>query len=269
MRTYYYYQALRKTITQFLDVFNDIKIKRYDESGNFIKYINVPIKFAPKERAYYYIFENHQDEMLPIMSVTMNSVEFASDRMGSNYHILTKTTSADAGTIQRFLNPVPYNLGFTVYIWTKYMSDVDQILEQVLAYFAPHIFIRIYIPELDFNFDVKVVFSGASPDITSDLGEEERRVIRYTMDFNVQAYLFRPVEDYGLIQQIFINYYTNDAAWKAAFEDTTSMFSSAISGESQVFTGISPYLNEEDEKIYKYEIFQLGKEVGTEIIYGQ
>jgi len=265
MRTYYYYQALRKTITQFLDIFNDIKIKRYDENGVFTNHINVPIKFAPKERAYYYIFENHQDEMLPMISVTMNSVSFANDRMGSNYHILTKASQIDAGIMQRFLNPVPYNLGFTVFLWTKYMADVDQILEQILAYFAPHIFIRIYMPEVDFFFDVKVVFAGASPDISTDLGEEERRIIKYTMDFTVQTYLFRPVEDYGLIKQIFINYYTNEEGWAEAFRDTTSMFSSAASGESQVFTGISPYLNEEDEKIYTYEIFQFGERVGPPI----
>lgn len=268
MKTYYYYQALRKTITQFLDVFNDIKIKRYDQNGDFKRFITVPIKFAPKERAFYYIFEKHQDEILPMMSATMNSVTFASERMGNRYKSLTKSVSADSNMVQRFLNPVPYNLGFTVYIWTKYMTDVDQILEQVLPYFAPHIFMQVTIPELDFQFDTKVVFNGANPDIATDFGEEERRVIRYTMDFTVQAYLFTPVEDVGLVKQIFINYYLNDPAWATAFEDTTSMFSSAASGESQVFTGINPYFNEDDERMYSYDIYQFSERVGDPIIYG-
>jgi hypothetical protein len=263
MKTYYYYQALRKTITQFLDVFNDIKIKRYDESGNFIRYITVPIKFAPKERAYYYIFENHQDEMLPMISVTMNSIEFASDRMGSNYHVLTK--SMQECQVSQFLNPVPYNLGFTVYLWTKYMSDIDQILEQSLAYFAPHIFIRITIPEVDFSFDVKVVFTGASPDMQTDMSEEERRVIRYTMDFSVHTYLFRPVEDSGVIKTIYINYYTNLGTFDAALADTTSLFSSAASGESQVFSGLGECSQIEDEKIYNYEIYNHGDKIGPPI----
>lgn len=267
-RQYYYYQALRKTIIQFLDVFNDIKIKRYDQSGNFDKYINVPVKFAPKERAYYYIFEEHQDEMLPMLSVTMNNVAFAQDRMGNRYKSLTKSTSGSTGMVQRFLNPVPYDLGFTVYAWTKYMTDIDQILEQVLPYFAPHIFIRVHIPELDFYFDTKVVFNGANADIATDMSEEERRVIRYSLEFTVQAYLFSPVEDTGLIKQIFINYYLNDKAWATAFEDTTSMFSSAASGESQVFTGVNPYFNEDDERIYNYDIFQFSERVGTTINYG-
>lgn len=260
MKTYYYYQALRKTITQFLDVFNDIKIKRYDESGNFVRYITIPIKFAPKERAYYYIFENHQDEMLPMISVTMNSIEFASDRMGSNYHVLTK--SMEDCQVSRFLNPVPYNLGFTVYLWTKYMSDIDQILEQVLAYFAPHIFIRIKIPEVDFSFDVKIVFTGASPDMQTDMGEEERRIIRYTMDFSVHTYLFRPVEDTGVIETIYINYYLKNNL----LADTTSLFTSAASGESQVFTGLGLCTQEEDEKIYSYELYNYGRKIGPPLL---
>ena len=267
MKTYYYYQALRKTIVQFLDVFNDIKIKRYDENGTFLRYINVPIKFAPKERAYYYIFEKHQDEMLPMMSVTMNSVTFAQERMGNRYHSITKATSADAGTVSRFLNPVPYNLGFTVYAWTKYMTDIDQILEQILPYFAPHIFVRVHIPELNFYFDTKVVFNGANPDIQTDMSEEERRVIRYSMDFTVQAYLFSPLEDVGLIKKMFINYYVTEDAWKTAFEDTT-LSPSAASGESQIFTGLSPYYNEDDERIYKYDIYQFGEKIGKSITYG-
>lgn len=267
MKSYYYYQALRKTIVQFLDVFNDIKIKRYDENGTFQRYVTVPIKFAPKERAYYYIFEQHQDEMLPMMSVTLNSVNFASERMGNRYKTLTKSTSADSGTVQRFLNPVPYDLGFTVFAWTKYMTDIDQILEQVLPYFAPHIFIRVHIPELNFYFDTKVIFNGATPDIATDMSEEERRVIRYSLDFTVQAYLFTPVEDKGLIRKIFINYYLTDDAWAEAFKNTT-LSPSAASGESQIFTGIDPYFNDDDERIYKYDIYQFGEQVGKPLTYG-
>ena len=267
MKTYYYYQALRKTIIQFLDVFNDIKIKRYDENGVFQRYVEVPIKFAPKERAYYYIFEKHQDEMLPMMSVTMNSVNFASERMGNRYKSLTKSTSADSGTVQRFLNPVPYDITFTVFAWTKYMTDIDQILEQILPYFAPHIFIRVHIPELNFYFDTKVVFNGANPDIATDMSEEERRIIMYSLDFTVQAYLFTPVEDKGLIRKIFLNYYTSDQAWATAFGNTT-LSPSGASGESQIFTGIHPYWNEDDERIYKYDIYQFGEQVGKPLTYG-
>jgi hypothetical protein len=183
--------------------------------------------------------------------------------MGSNYHVLTK--SMQECQVSQFLNPVPYNLGFTVYLWTKYMSDIDQILEQSLAYFAPHIFIRITIPEVDFSFDVKVVFTGASPDMQTDMSEEERRVIRYTMDFSVHTYLFRPVEDSGVIKTIYINYYTNLGTFDAALADTTSLFSSAASGESQVFSGLGECSQIEDEKIYNYEIYNHGDKIGPPI----
>ena len=48
MKNYYYYQAFRKTTVQFLDLFNDIKIRRYDRGGNFVKYVEVPVKYSDK-----------------------------------------------------------------------------------------------------------------------------------------------------------------------------------------------------------------------------
>lgn len=266
-RNYYYYKALRKTIIQFLDIFNDVKIKRYDANGNFVKYVDVPMKLAPKERMYYFRQEYKEEITLPMMSAMFNSIDFDSSRMGSGYHSLTKNVSAAAGTIKRFLNPVPFNIGFTVNIWSLYVSDIDQILEQILPYFTPHIFMRVHIPEVDFKFDVKVVFQSASPDYTSEYADEDRRILRFNLDFAIQAYLFRPVESTDLIKQIYINYYQSKSSYKASQEDTTTMFSSAASGESQAFTALAPYYDSDEEKIYKYEIFQFGSEIGTDIEY--
>ena len=80
MKNYYYYEVFRKTVTQFLDIFNDINIKRYDDSGCFLKNVNVPLKYAPKEKIWYWLNERKQDETLPIMAVTMQGVEYSLER---------------------------------------------------------------------------------------------------------------------------------------------------------------------------------------------
>lgn len=48
----FYYKTLRKTILAFLDLFNDIWIAKYDSKGNIVDQIQVPIKFAPKQKFY-------------------------------------------------------------------------------------------------------------------------------------------------------------------------------------------------------------------------
>ena len=53
MENYFYFSSLRKTILQFLDMFNNINIAKYDSDGTIIKYVKVPIKLAPKQKFYY------------------------------------------------------------------------------------------------------------------------------------------------------------------------------------------------------------------------
>ena len=171
-REYYYYNSIRKTIVQFLDVFKNIQIARHDAEGTVNGYSKVPIKFGIKEKVWYWIHEMKSDEMLPMMSVVLSSVEYASDRQTSKMRNVVKSTSISEGELSKFLNPIPYNFGFTMTIWSLHMVDVDQILEQILPYFTPTIFIRINIPELDATLDLKTIFQGCSPDVTTEMSDE-------------------------------------------------------------------------------------------------
>jgi len=276
VKQYYYYKVLRKTIVQFLDTFNDIQVARYDKDNNFEKYVEVPLKFSPKEKIWYWLAERKDYETLPIMSAAMTGVEFASDRATNRTQSITTVSgescaggagpSVSAGTISSFLTPTPYDLTFQINIWTLYMADIDQILEQILPWFQPHIFVRVTIPEIKGSFDVKVIFEGASPDMEMEYTDDTFRVLKYTLDFRVQTMLFKPVEPTGYIEKIMINYYTDQGAFgSAVYENTTSTFTSAASGESQRLTGIDPYFDENDKRIYDYEVFQFGTNIGGPI----
>ena len=266
MKTYYYYQGLRKTIVQFLDIFNDINVIRYNSDGTtFRKYIKVPLKFWGKEKTWHWIHQRKDDEMLPMMSTGMTGIEFAQDRMANKLHnIVTSTTPVDSN-LQSFLNPVPYNLNFTLNIWTLHMSDADQIIEQILPYFAPHVMMRIYIPELDGTFEAKVVFQSCSPDITTDMPDEERRVIMWNMDFLVQTYLFKPVQDVDIIKKIITKLYASEDGWayRGLYTDgsTETTFTSGASGAEAAAMYIESvpsageYYDEDGDPYYVYRLF--------------
>jgi len=264
MKTYYYYKALRRTITQFLDLFNDIKIARYDVNGSFLKNVVVPLKYAPKEKIWIWLNERHDDEMLPQMAVTLTGVEYSLERQTNKHFRITDCTSADESSISRYLNPIPYDLNFQLGIWSLYMYDVDQILEQILPYFQPYIYMRVGIPELSSTFETKVLFNSASPDIETEYADEGRRILKYTLDFTVQTFLFKPIEVTGLIRTILANFYMNESTWNTAFADTDSTFTSAASGESMRLIGPSA----DDPSIYTYEIFQLGERVDGVLKFG-
>ena len=250
METYFYYNTIRKTIIQFLDTLNGLNVVRYESDGTTVrKYVEVPIKLGTKAKIWYWLQERKDDEYLPMLSVILNSVEFAPDRMGNKLHNIVKSRSVETGTLGRFINPVPYNLGFTVTLWCLYVSDVDQILEQILPYFAPNIFIKIGISDLDLNIDAKVLFQSCSPDVSIDIADEEARILKWNLEFMVQTYLFQPLKSPNIIKKVIQKIYTNKESWKHKFDDTTSAFTSGADGsyedESLYIKAVSPYYEDD------------------------
>jgi len=270
MKTYYYYNILRKHIIQFLDMFSDIKISRYNSDGSFRELIKVPLKYGIKEKVWYWIYQRRNDEALPILSVIMNSCELATDRMGNKRANIIKSVTPSAGRLERFLNPTPYNIGFTLSLWSLHMVDVDQILEQILPYFSPEAYIRINIPELDASLDVKVVFQSCSPDVTDVMADEEMRVVKWNLEFMVHAWLFQPLQILGkggnlgnrnvsFVEKLITRFYTNKEVWEEyRYLDTTSTFTSGSSGheaESLLIKGIAPWQDAEANKFLSYELW--------------
>jgi hypothetical protein len=256
MKNYYYYKTFRKTIIQFLELFNDIKIGRYNESGTLLKTVTVPIRFSPKSKAYLYVKENSRnEEMLPMISIDLQSIDFDPNRLGNRHEsVLVTKGNASTAVTQYYKNAVPYNLTFNLRIWTLNMVDVDQIYEQILPYFAPYVFMRVNIPEVDTTVEVKVVLQSCSPEMSEDASEEEARVIRWSTIFVANTWLFKPITDVKIVEQLFINYYTEDSEF--ADRSTTSTFTSGASGssvESQAFTGLG--IDSDAKIIYDYERF--------------
>jgi len=242
---------------QFLDTMNDIKIIRYNRQGEFQKYVNVPLKFGPKEKIWYWINERKDDKYLPIMNCMMTSLEYDEMRQVNKVYKVTKTLSPSGGTIDRFINPVPYNIGFSLEIWALHMVDIDQIIEQILPYFTPEIYVKLKISELDIDQDIKVVFTGAIPQTTPEISDEEHRVVRWGLDFMMHGYLFQPVKDQKLIKKIIRNYYTNDTSWDGRSNSST-FNDRVVSGASEtvLIEAVEPYYDEDSEKLYRYEIFE-------------
>jgi hypothetical protein len=269
MKNYFYYNVLRNTVVNFLDAFNDIQIARYDPTtGNLIKYVKVPLKLWAKEKSWYWINESNvtdggtYDERLPMMSAEILSITYDATRQTNPFSKITLNTTATSaasaaastGTLLKLLNTVPYNIAFSIRIWALYMVDIDQILEQILPYFSPTIQLKIGVSQLDVAFDAKVVFESATPEIDSEYGDEDRRVIKWNLDFNLQTYLFKPVEVSKITKSIFINEYTSDKQWAARQTDST-FTSGGSAGEAKSLIGYHPFYDTNGAKLYNYELF--------------
>jgi len=255
MKNYFYYKALRKTITGFLDAFNDIQIIRYEADGTtFSKYVEVPIKLAGKEKIWYWLHERKDDEVLPIITSWITSIDYATERKVNGLTDVCQTSTPSDNSLTKFINPVPYNITFTLNIWALYMSDVDQIIEQILPYFDPFIFINVKIPELNSTFEVKIVFQSCTPETTNEMPDEEYRVINYSMDFQVQTYMFKPITSTGTIGKIITQYSTSESSFIGNMGSGTVSAAPPSGGIQTVIIGqLDAEGNEIDSKYEEFE----------------
>ena len=156
------------------------------------------MRYGPKSKYYQFLRERDRDEeMLPMMSVYITGLDFDPIRLTNKYQNIMINNDGEKGTYAK--NAIPYNIGFTLNLWTLHMVDIDQIYEQILPYFIPHAFIRVSIPEIGMAFDVKVILNSCSSIMTEDVGEEDNRVIKWDTVFTAQTWLFKPVETTGVI----------------------------------------------------------------------
>ena len=253
MKTYFYYKALRRTIINFLDAFNDIKVIRYLQDGTTIdKYIEVPVKLAGKEKTWYWLNERKDDQVLPMITAWISTIDFAIDRKVNAFADVCNVAVPSAGDMTSYLHPLPYNLTFTMNIWSLHMSDIDQILEQILPYFEPFIFIKVHIPEVNSNFDVKVVFQSCTPEVITEIPDENYRIINYTLDFQVQTYLFKPIATTSIIKTISTQYYTTASGIESGIGSGT-LSAAPTGGFQQLLIGTG--YDDDGNKIFSYEEF--------------
>ena len=263
MHSHYYFGAIRKTIVQFLDTMNDISIARYDENGNVQKYVKVPLKFSPKMKVWHWVNQRKNDEMLPMISAQMLSVNHSKERIGNKFHKIFTSQTPSAGipsSVSKYLNPIPYDFTFQLNIWTLFLSDIDQVIEQILPFFNPFAFIRIKIPELNSTLELKVILESNALDETFEMDDTENRIIKWDISFVVQSYVFQNIENIGVIKKIIRSAYPNDSSWgNRKFDipdgDNPSIadFSEATSGSLESFMTSGSGYDIDNEKIIHYE----------------
>lgn len=191
---------LRKYQVAFGSLFNEVVIQRTDDSG-VVQSIPVPVSYAAKEKVLARVFAD-PDIQRPT-AVTLPRMSF--EMLGMRYNGANKLRSVgrnrvavtpDRSGVERVLNPVPYDLKFSLFIYTKYQSDANQIIEQVLPFFTPTFTMTLnLIPEIGVNVDCQVLLESVDQSFSFvDEGRiRDHRILMWRLDFSVTAYLYGPI----------------------------------------------------------------------------
>ena len=215
---YFYNESFRKTIIAFGSLFNDIAITRKNSAGTEVQTLKVPLAYGPKQKFITRLEQDPGDNQAIAMTLPRIGFEiagFAYDPVRKLNRIIKKkivSTEADKKLQQMSVQytPVPYDVGFELFVMTKNSDDGIQIVEQILPYFQPEYTVSIKeVPEMDTIRDVPVVLNSISYEDTYAGDFTERRAIIYTLNFTAKAYVYGPVTTAKPITKVQVDTYDN------------------------------------------------------------
>lgn len=196
---YFYNEIFRKTIIGFGSLFNNIEIKKTNDSGEVISVTKVPLAYGPTQKFLARINENPTLDKavqitLPRMSFELVGIRYDSTRKATQTQTFLASSKSDSNEIRKAYLPVPYNLDFELSIFAKLNDDILQVVEQILPYFQPAYTLTInLINEINEKRDIPIVFEGISMQDDYEGDYSTRRALIYTLRFTAKTYVFGPV----------------------------------------------------------------------------
>lgn len=254
MASYYYPATIRSVVTSVLAFFNDIHVHRTDDNGLVVKDIIVPIKFGPVSKDFQFRtaheFGAKYYLSYPNITFALNSVAYDPERATGvdeyRYFYDDKIGLDNLNDFWSDVQPVPYDLTFSMQVLTESMDDWCQIIENILPQFNPAVYLRVKeFSFLDIERDLQMVLGSISTDFTQEQGEEEKRAINGTLEFTVKSVLYNPVKNAKIIKQIQSKYniFDAEAEYQVTQYSTSGIFdTSAYPGTSAFsFSGNSEF----------------------------
>jgi hypothetical protein len=220
----FHFDLLRKFTVLFGTLFADINITREDEDGGNVASIRVPLNYGPKEKFLARLTAQPNSLVdpatgadtsrsvaitLPRMGFEIRGFAYDADRKLKSVNRYIKQKTNDKTKIQWQYEPVPYNIGFNLYVMVKNVTDGTRIIEQILPFFTPDWQIKAdLMPTFGQTFNVPIVLHQISCDDSYDKGDfTERRAIVWTLSFILKGLLFPAIQETGQIKQVIVNFY--------------------------------------------------------------
>ena len=196
----FYHNTTKKLIVAFGNVFNDLTFKRFDEAGNTVSFIKVPIVFAPREK-YMVVLKNAMSSgvqtVLPRMSFFLTGFGYDPTRAINSVQKIVRPIVGTNQVNKYSLTPVPWNVDFTLSVYARNLEDGYQILEQVLPYFTPALNLTLNeIDGMQIMRDVPLVLNTTTLTEDYELGTDAKtRKWIVDLGFTMKAYYYGNIKE--------------------------------------------------------------------------
>ncbi|GAF80890.1 unnamed protein product [marine sediment metagenome] len=256
MLTYYYPRTLKGISVAILNMFNDMKVVKYDKDGNSIVERKIPITWGPVEKYNLDRKEDHYVDadgvqhnfkyypQLPRMALVLNGIVHSPDRAtGVNQwrnwfkeSLELSGTNVETETIITDYQPAPYDYNFTLYIKTDSTDYLAQILENILPYFNPSLQLRVKeFSFLNIERDLQVTMDGVNPEFVDDMGESDTKFVNASINLTVKGWAYRKFLYSKIIKHINTKYWIYDTG---VFLEGFSLTGVQTTGATELTSGV-------------------------------
>jgi hypothetical protein len=207
---HFYYSLTRKAVILFGNMFNNISVIRKNRDNNDeIERFKVPLMYGPKEKYYARLQQDPDLQkpvqlILPRMSFEINSITYDVSRK-QNSLLRAARGNNSTRTSSQYMG-VPYDIGFTLEIYTRNIDDGTHIVEQILPYFNPDYTISVnLVPELGFLKDVPIILNSVDNSIEHEGNFDAIRMVNWTLTFTMKTYYYGPISNPKIIRKAITN----------------------------------------------------------------
>lgn len=206
MVPFYHPRVFERVNIALLDLFDRVRVNRYNKDGTVRKRIKVPLTFHFSKNFAEFIL-NTQDNpeskhTTPILGLRMGGLDRNTNATPSRTFIREIYDKTSKQMIQD-MRPCPWIQTYTLTSYTEQIQDHFQIMEQIIPYFNPTF--NTAIKEFEFSNlkrDVIVELVGVNPQYNDEVEREKARsyVCEYT--FKVRFDMYAPFYLGTLIREV-------------------------------------------------------------------
>ncbi len=202
---YRYGKGLRGCDEAMLDMFKNVVV--IDDDG---KAYPVPIVWASQERAVAALLQENvrQDSTvvdrikLPTMAIYPSSYNYNQEKFlyhRALEHVRDGDKSGVPGylrndprastTVYGLTRGIPIEISYKLYVWTMFIEDMNQIMEQIMTKFSPMAYIRIR----GVRWEIVVKLDSIANNIDIEPGDKNLRVVKFEFGMTTQTFIPQPI----------------------------------------------------------------------------
>jgi hypothetical protein len=210
MFNYFYHSTIRKSVSIFGSLFNNIYILRKNSAGAVISQVKCPLTYSPKRNFIERLnnmaagedAERQLAVKLPRISFEILDISYQETKQLIKTVNYNKTATTPLRTQRNKIKQgAPYQIGFEMNIYAKSQDDALQVVEQILPYFTPQYSVTIKpladIPTILQDVPISLNSVSFTDDYEADMGA--RRTIIYTLSFTMETVFHGPTSSGDVI----------------------------------------------------------------------